>query len=76
MRKPWEPPEKRPSVSNATSWPSPAPINADDGFNISRLVELYGDRYPAFLGHLGDLRSGLSRLFFLLSLFRRVQVPR
>jgi hypothetical protein len=40
MRKPWEPPEKRPSVSNATSWPSPAPINADEGFNISRLARL------------------------------------
>ncbi len=35
MMKPWEPPEKRPSVIRATSWPSPAPMITDVGESIS-----------------------------------------
>jgi hypothetical protein len=35
MMKPCEPPEKRPSVSSATSLPSPAPMIADVGVSIS-----------------------------------------
>mmetsp|Transcript_8730 Transcript_8730/g.20602 ORF Transcript_8730/g.20602 Transcript_8730/m.20602 type:complete len:274 (-) Transcript_8730:948-1769(-) len=35
MQKPWVPPEKRPSVISATSLPSPAPMIADVGVNIS-----------------------------------------
>ena len=33
--KPWVPPEKRPSVINATDFPKPAPIINEVGFNIS-----------------------------------------
>ena len=35
MMKPCEPPEKRPSVSSATSLPSPAPMMAEVGVSIS-----------------------------------------
>ncbi len=35
MMKPWEPPEKRPSVIKATSAPRPAPMMAEVGVSIS-----------------------------------------
>ena len=35
MQKPWEPPEKRPSVMSAQSWPRPAPMMALVGVSIS-----------------------------------------
>mmetsp|Transcript_37762 Transcript_37762/g.88853 ORF Transcript_37762/g.88853 Transcript_37762/m.88853 type:complete len:335 (+) Transcript_37762:311-1315(+) len=34
-QKPWLPPEKRPSVMSATSWPSPAPMTIEVGESIS-----------------------------------------
>lgn len=35
--KPWLPPEKRPSVISATSWPRPRPMMAEVGLSISRI---------------------------------------
>ena len=44
--KPWEPPEKRPSVMRATSEPSPAPMMADVGVSISGMP---GPPFGAFV---------------------------
>src|SRR5436305_13551842 len=70
MRKPCDPPENRPSVSSATSCPNPAPINAEEGFNISSasVISLNGHTWHSWTATRTFISNNDDSFFSLLYL--------